>query len=95
MEASDIIKLAEYAEKLNNPAVTIAIVLIVAFVLFFLARKFVTNEYVTAGKEAFDEQCRIYKELKTEHEALKLKNAELEEKIRLLELEILSLKKDT
>lgn len=101
MNASDAIKIFEHIEKLNNPALTIAFVLAVAFGLFFLARKFITNEYVTAGKEAFDEQRKVYQELKRNYETLRIECekmtdmiSEYVKKIEHLENEIQSLKKD-
>jgi cell division protein FtsB len=66
-----IIKVLEYAENIDSPALSVVFILLIVLSLFYGWRKLTTSEYVTAGKEAFDEQRKLYLELKEEHTKLK------------------------
>jgi cell division protein FtsB len=86
MTPTELIELLKYAEKIENPiAITVGVIIIV----FLLWRKFWHSEYLTVGKQNYDELKVLYDTLKTElqdlrkkYEELEIKNKELQEHIK-------------
>ena len=83
-----IVELIKYFESINNPAIAIVFILSIVFLLFYAWRKLTTNEYVTAGKEAFDEQKKLYDDLKSEHVLLKKDNQDLRSALIIVQAEL-------
>jgi hypothetical protein len=70
MTPTELIELLKYAEKIENPiAITVGVILII----FLLWRKFWHSEYLTVGKQNYEELKILYDTLRTEHLELKRK----------------------
>ena len=84
----DVIEIAEYAIKANNPLITIPILLIIVFMGYCFAKRFFDTSYVTTSKEARESQHQLIVDLQQEIERLNRKiellvkeNDQLKEKI--------------
>lgn len=71
MTGQDVINIADYAIKANNPLITIPALFFIVFVGYCLAKKFFATEYIT------DAQHKLNSELQQEIERLNKKVEQL------------------
>jgi len=83
MTPADLIEILKYAEKFENKIATVVGIILIVFLLW---RKFWHSEYLTAGKQNFEE-------LQALHDALKKDYQELKSKYELLETKVIKLQK--
>lgn len=91
MNATNILEILKYASKLEHP---LFIGVVAGIIVFFLLRKFRNSEYITAGKQGYEELERRYKIISDALEESEKRCDEFERKFFELEQENLRLRSD-
>lgn len=77
MNATDVIQIAEYAVKANNPLITIPVLFFIVFLGYWAAKKFFDTGYIAITKETREGQHQLIEELQKEIERLNKRIEEL------------------
>lgn len=79
--ANEILGLIKYAISVDNPVISILFILIIAFVLFSINRRFFTTDYIKENRESREQLKQLNDTLIKENGRLQKRNAELEDKL--------------
>ena len=78
----------EHAINSDNPVISIGLLLIIAFLLYSLSRRFFTTDYIKENKESREQLKQLNEVLTKDYIRLKEENIELKKQIAELELKI-------
>lgn len=73
--------LLKYAFSVENPIVSVLFILIIAFILFAITRKFFDTEFIKKSKEDREQIREVNQTLSNDYQRLKLENDEMQKEI--------------